>query len=79
MIQGRYYKKYGHKEVERWEKQRDEQNNVNFTGRVENQESKLFMIHSPITNVSSDVWFVDSACSNHMSGIKLLFEDLDET
>ena len=37
------------------------------------------MIHSPITNVSSDVWFVDNSCLNHMFGKKSLFEDLDET
>ena len=37
------------------------------------------MAHSPITDVSNGVWFVDSGCSNHMSSSKSVFRDLDET
>ncbi|GMP92784.1 hypothetical protein CsSME_00042867 [Camellia sinensis var. sinensis] len=29
--------------------------------------------------MSSDVWFVDSGCLNHMTGMKSLFKELDET
>ena len=36
------------------------------------------MGHSPITDVSNVVWFIDSGCSNHMSSSKSLFRDLDE-
>ena len=43
------------------------------------EESNLFMAHSPITDVSNGVWFIDSGCSNHMSSSKSLFRDLDET
>ncbi|KAL3504810.1 hypothetical protein ACH5RR_034651 [Cinchona calisaya] len=28
---------------------------------------------------TSDVWFLDSGCSNHMTGTQSLFKDLDET
>jgi hypothetical protein len=28
---------------------------------------------------ASSIWFLDSWCSNHMSGYKQLFEELDET
>lgn len=43
------------------------------------EESYLFMAQS-ITNDSMDeVWFIDSVCSNHMSGNKLLFRELDKT
>ena len=43
------------------------------------ENSKLFMTHSQIHNISSDIWFLDSGCSNNMSGIKLIFRDIDET
>ena len=46
----------------------------------ENEEnSKLFMTHSQVNDISNDIWFLDSGCSNHMSGIKSIFRDIDET
>lgn len=80
-IQCYYCKKYGHKEADCWSKQRDEEKDgykaANFTEKVE--EGKLFMAHSPVNHASSDIWFVDSGCSNHMSCSRSLFKDLDET
>lgn len=35
--------------------------------------------HDEEEEVEKSVWFVDSGCSNHMSGTKSLFRDLDET
>lgn len=37
------------------------------------------MAHSPISNSSDGVWFIDSGYSNHMSGTRSLFRDLDES
>ena len=58
-IQCRYCKKFGHKEADCWTKQRDEQKHANFIEKVE-EESKLFMAHSPIDKSCDGVWFVDS-------------------
>ena len=45
----------------------------------ENEEnSKLIMTHSQVHDISNDIWFLDSRCSNHMSGIKSIFRDIDE-
>ena len=71
-------KKLGHKEADCWTKQRDEQKHANFTEKVE-EESKLFMVHSPIDKSCDGVWFVDSGCFNHMSITKSLFKELDES
>lgn len=76
-IQCRYCKKYGHIETNSWNKQKDEQK-AQFIEKVE-EESTSFMAHSPITDVSNGVWFINSGCSNHMSSSKSLFQDLDET
>lgn len=49
---------------------------VNYA--VENgEESKLFMTHLD-TNKVGNVWFVDSGCSNHITGTKTMFKELDE-
>ena len=46
----------------------------------ENEEnSKLFMTHSQVNDISNDIWFLDSGCSNHMSNIKSMFKDIDKT
>ena len=37
------------------------------------------MTHFSADAVSNDVWFVDSGCSNHMSGTRSLFKELDES
>ncbi|XP_074585493.1 uncharacterized protein LOC141841246 [Curcuma longa] len=44
-----------------------------------NEESKLFMVHSNSNEVQNDIWFLDSGCSNHMTGNKSLFKELDES
>ncbi|CAH1447100.1 unnamed protein product [Lactuca virosa] len=76
--QCRYCNKLGHREVDCWTKKREEQNHANFLEKIE-EESKLFMAHSSTVDTSNGVWFVDSGCSNHMTGTKSLFKDLDET
>lgn len=44
----------------------------------EEEENKLFMAHIHNDHRPSDLWFVDSGCSNHMTGAKSLFKELDE-
>ena len=73
-IQCYHCKKYGHMKADCWYK--DEK--MNFA--VENeQENKLFMACINTNYKPSDLWFVDSGCSNHITGTKSLFQELDET
>ncbi|CAL5412844.1 unnamed protein product [Camellia sinensis] len=73
-VQCYHCKRYGHIKADCWYK--DQQ--VNYV--AENEESsKLFMTHFDPNNTSSDVWFIDSGCSNHMTGMKSLIKELDET
>ena len=67
-------KKYGHVKADCW--YRDQQ--VNYAAANE-EESRLFMAYCDTNEVTSDMWFVDNGCSNHMSGIKGIFKELDET
>lgn len=77
-VQCHYCKKFGHKESECWNKQKDDQKGAHFAENVD-EESKLFMAYSSIIDASNGVWYVDSGCSNHMCGSKALFKELDET
>ncbi|XP_022973579.1 uncharacterized protein LOC111472160 [Cucurbita maxima] len=43
------------------------------------EEEKLFMACTDINPKKGDLWFVDSGCSNHVTGTKSLFQELDET
>lgn len=73
-------KKIGHKEVDCWSKKegRREQKQANFTENS-TTKSNMFMTQSSIDKSLSGVWFMDSGCSNHMSGNKSLFKELDES
>ncbi|KAA8532830.1 hypothetical protein F0562_033053 [Nyssa sinensis] len=74
-VQCYHCKKYGHIKADCWYK--DQQ--VNYAAENGEESSKLFMTHFDPNKKSSDVWFVDSGCSNHMTGMKSLFKELDET
>ena len=52
---------------------------MNFAVENEEEENKLFMACIDTNPKPSDLWFVDSGCSNHMTGTKSLFQELDET
>ncbi|KAF7832392.1 Retrovirus-related Pol polyprotein from transposon TNT 1-94 [Senna tora] len=67
--------KIGHNEADCWTKQRNEEKHANI---AEEEESMLFMAHSFDKNIANAVWFLDSGCSNHMTGSKQLFKELDE-
>ncbi|XP_074298531.1 uncharacterized protein LOC141629425 [Silene latifolia] len=72
-----YCNKTGHKEAFCWQKQKDEQNQANFV-EDEQEESHLFLTHSSIDDSVTGVWYIYSGCSNHMTGTKSLFRELDE-
>ena len=52
---------------------------MNFAAENEKEEEKLFMACIDINPKEGDLWFVDSRCSNHMTDIKSLFQELDDT
>nr|XP_010918050.1 uncharacterized protein LOC105042504 [Elaeis guineensis] len=56
----------------KWEKQ------ANYA-KGDEEESKLFMAHMHVNDVPSEIWFSNSGCSNHMSGMRSMFKELDET
>lgn len=68
-------KGYGHMKADCWYKDQ----RANYAAETDEQEGKLFMALISTNPKSSDVWFVDSGCSNHMSGDRAIFKDLDES
>ena len=52
---------------------------MNFAAENIEEEEKLFMACTGINPKKGDLWFVDSGCSNHMTGTKSLFQELNET
>ncbi|XP_074347617.1 uncharacterized protein LOC141686482 [Apium graveolens] len=75
-VQCHYCKRYGHVMENCWKR-------VNQASYVEEeiegqeQEAKLFMAKIDDTKLVDDVWFLDSGCSNHMTGVKVMFTELD--
>ncbi|XP_076923351.1 uncharacterized protein LOC143585448 [Bidens hawaiensis] len=69
-------KKYGHLKKDCWY---NEEAQVNV---AENDDQKMecaLMALNDEANNKSHIWFIDSGCSNHMTGLKAIFTDLDET
>ncbi|KAI5427684.1 hypothetical protein KIW84_032916 [Lathyrus oleraceus] len=55
------------------------ENQVNYV-EFNEEEELLLMAHVEIQGTKmEDLWFLDSGCNNHMSGIKKWFSDMDET
>eukprot|EP00253_Pinus_taeda_P014808 PITA_14808 len=79
-VQCHYCKKYGHYANECRKKQNDmnSRQNVNFANE-ENKNSKNVLLTCNIAqDKQQDVWFLDSGCSNHMTGNIAMFANLDE-
>ncbi|XP_073121219.1 uncharacterized protein [Henckelia pumila] len=57
-----------------WKKNRQ----VNYAVEQE-EEANLFMAYQEDSKSCNNIWFLDSGCSNHMTGSRSLFKELDET
>ena len=62
-FQCHHCKKYGHIKADCWYKDQK----MNFATETE-EENKLFMACIEADQKPSDLWFLDSGCSNHMTG-----------
>jgi hypothetical protein len=63
-------------------KKKREEEQANIVEKKNNEKStktRLFMTKTDEKTDMSQVWFLDSGCSNHISGYKYLFEELDES
>ena len=45
----------------------------------DNDDEIMFMMFSAQENLSSDLWYMDSGCSNHMTGSRDMFVTLDNS
>ncbi|KAG0486322.1 hypothetical protein HPP92_008417 [Vanilla planifolia] len=76
-VECHYCHKYGHVQADCYKKQRDEEQ-ASFV-EEKNDQHKVFMARTENNFDVSKIWFLDSGCSNHMTGFKHLFSQLDET
>ena len=77
-VQCFYYKKFGHFANTCWKKQAN--NNKLSTHQIEeteNEEKPMFLTCNVTQESSKDIWFLDNACNNRMTGNKELFSSLD--
>ncbi|CAH9081524.1 unnamed protein product [Cuscuta europaea] len=72
-----YCNKPGHKEAVCWKKSEDEGKQEQKSNYAE--QENLFLAQHSCDNSSSQVWYVDSGCSNHMTSSKCIFMDLDDS
>jgi len=79
-VQFHYYKKYGYYENECREKQYDIRNkpSVNFKKLNKNHDS-MILACNVAQEKQSDIWYLDSGCSNHMSGNIKMFSNVVES
>ena len=66
-------RKYGHTKADCWYKDKI----VNVA--ESNAESNLFMAKNGSEEGTDQQWFIDSGCSNHMTGKEEFFSELDES
>lgn len=52
---------------------------MNLVTKEKEEENNLFMMKHSSEVIAETIWLVDSGCSNHMSGVKELFRDIDNT
>ncbi|XP_015064631.1 uncharacterized protein LOC107009816 [Solanum pennellii] len=73
-IQCNHCQHYGHIKASCWYKDQK----INFAATENEKQNYLFMACIDTHHKSGYVWFVYSGCSNHTSGTKSLFQELDE-
>ncbi|KAI0519880.1 hypothetical protein KFK09_007341 [Dendrobium nobile] len=80
-IKCHFCKRYGHTYRFCWKRQESEEANAYLVQEkeVEKNEDTMFLTHSKEYGDSGDVWFIDSGCSNHMTGNRRLFVTLDNS
>jgi transposase InsO family protein len=71
-----YCHKPGHMQADCYKKKREGQ--ASFVEEKGNQ-ARLFMAKTDEESDEIQIWFLDSGCSNHMTGFKHLFDELDES
>ena len=73
-----YCKKFGHFANKCWKKQADASKlSARIIEENENEEKPMFITCNVTQEISKDVWFLGSACNNHMTGNNELFSSLD--
>nr|GEZ53461.1 putative mitochondrial protein [Tanacetum cinerariifolium] len=65
--------KIGHSEKTCWARPKE----VNYA--EEEEDDFLFMTMGSSREEKPEIWYVDSACSNHMTGDRSKFKELDES
>lgn len=79
-IQCHYFKRFDHSTSECRKKQEEiENNSANYSDISHNNLGSLFITCNVSQESSSDIWFLDSGCSNHMTRNKDLFTSLDDS
>ena len=43
------------------------------------KNNKLFVTRLQVNDISNDIWFLDSGCSNHISCIRSIFKNINKT
>nr|GFA08034.1 putative zinc finger, CCHC-type [Tanacetum cinerariifolium] len=66
--------KYGHSDNYCWYKPED---GVNYV--EQDEDNFLFMAITTTKEENNEIWYLDSGCSNHMTGDRSKFQDLDES
>ena len=80
-VQCYYCKKFGHYANRCRKRQADAaiKQSANLIEEPQNSENSVLLTCNVVEESPKDVWFVDSGCSNHMTGNKELFGKLDSS
>jgi hypothetical protein len=79
-IQCHYCKKFGHYKSECYKRPTNREHGTAHVAEEEKvQETMFYSCHATTEPTDSDVWMLDSGCSNHMTGNKDLFSSFDST